>query len=97
MKNSFKILTLSFLILVGCCDTSCERHKYAQTIILKVENFNKKEGRLPVDVSEIGLIELENSPAFYQKIDDKSYQVWYAVGFESKIYNSITKKWREEG
>lgn len=87
----------SFLGLIGCSDVFSEKHQYAENLILKVEDFKEKEGRLPNDLSEIHLKEAEDSPAFYQKIDDNSFEVWYAIGFESKVYNSITKQWREEG
>jgi len=35
-----------------------------------LKSLKQKEKRLPIDVSELGLSESENSPAFYQKIDE---------------------------
>jgi|SRR5690606_10452801 len=95
IKNLF--IFLSSIFIFSCCGTFCKRQEYAENLILKIEAFKIKEKRFPVDVSELGLSESENSPAFYQKMDETSFEVWYAVGFESKIYNSKTKKWREEG
>lgn len=91
------LIIISFFNIICCSDVFSERREYAKNLILKVEEFKTKEGRYPNDVSEMDIQETEDSPAHYQKINDKSFEVWYAVGFESQIYNSITKEWREEG
>jgi hypothetical protein len=99
MKRLVQILTIASLIgLYSCCDVLCERHDYAEMLIAKVEKFKKENNRLPKEVSEIGLKEWEDSPAFYRFTNDTSYVVWYglAVG-SSKVFRSTTKKWTEEG
>ena len=64
----------------------------------KVETFKKENNRLPKNVSEFGLKEFMNSPAFYQMINDSTYTVWYGLSLgESKIYRSSTRKWTKEG
>ena len=95
-KFIFIFLIISFF-MTSCCGEFCEREDYANEIILKLENFKQENGHLPKNLSEINLIETEDSKAHYIRISDNEFEVWYAVGFESKIYNSITKKWREEG
>ncbi len=81
--------------LYSCCDTFCERRKYAENIIIKVEEFRKETGQIPDNIAEIGLVESEDSKAYYLKISDSTYSVWYAIGFESKVYDSQTKEWKE--
>lgn len=98
MKRHFKILILTVGLLVSsCCDTFCERHKYAETIIETVEKYRVKNKSLPENLTVIGFVETDESDAFYQKTSDSTYTVWYAIGFESNVYRSQTKQWKEEG
>ncbi len=67
-------------------------------LIEKVETFKKANDRLPKDVSELGLTEKMDSPAFYQMQSDSTYMVWYGLTVgESKVYRSLTNTWTEEG
>ena len=98
MKRLYQILTFAILLgLSSCCDFVCERHKYAESMIEKIEKYRIVNGRLPEDVTEIGLVETDESPAYYSKTSDSTYTVWYAIGFESNVYQSQTKEWKEEG
>jgi len=97
-NHKFKLLFLIIsFFMTSCCGEFCKREKYAQEIIQKTENFKQEKGYYPKDLSEIGLMETEDSKAYYIKVSDNEFEVWYAIGFESKIYNSKTKKWKEEG
>ena len=98
MKQILKILTIALLIgLNSCCDILCERQKHAELIIEKVESFKKENERLPENLKDIGL-EYQEHLSFYKKILDDEYEVWYGTHLGvSKIYNSKTKTWREEG
>ena len=100
--NQMKYLTRTFLILSivfiqSCCDIFCERKEYALDLIEKIENYHSENNHLPENVAELGITETEESPAFYQKLNDTEFEVWFAVGFESMIYSSKTKKWKEQG
>ncbi len=98
MKRIIKILTLVLLFGLYSCEFNNERQEYAEMLIEKVETFKTKNNRLPKDVSELGLIEKIDSPAFYQIQTDSTYMVWYGLSVgESKAYRSATKKWTEEG
>lgn len=67
-------------------------------LIEKVETFKKAHNRLPENVTELGLTESMDSPAFYQVENDSTYMVWYGLSVgESKVYRSETKKWTPEG
>ena len=98
MKPIFKILTLVLLFGLYSCEFNNERQEYAEMLIEKVETFKKENNRLPKDVSELGLTERMDSPAFYQMQTDSTYMVWYGLSVgESRVYRSSTKKWTEEG
>jgi len=98
MKTIIKILTIILLFGLYSCEFNNERQEYAKILIEKVETFRKKNNRLPKDVSELGLTEKMDSPAFYQMQTDSTYMVWYGLSVgESKVYRSLTKKWTEEG
>ena len=96
MKSVIKILTIGILLGLVACES--ENEKYALELINKVEEFEKQNGRLPNNVTEMGLIELENSMAFYEKKNDSVYVIWFGLGLgESQTYNSKTRKWTKGG
>ena len=98
MKRLAQVIIIFILISTqSCCDIICERQKYAELIIEKVELYKKENNRLPNTLKDIG-IEYREDMAFYGKISDDEYEVWYGTYLGvSKIYNSKTKSWREEG
>jgi len=96
MKFKILICLLSFAIF--SCSVENDREKYAKAIIEKVEKFKTEKNRLPKNVSEIGLTELEDSKAFYEKKTDSTYIVYFGLSLgESKTYNSSTRKWTKGG
>tara|TARA_B100001057_G_C22567650_1_gene839875 strand:- start:445 stop:759 length:315 start_codon:yes stop_codon:yes gene_type:complete len=99
MKQLLQILTIAILLMTtSCCDILCERQVHAELIIDKVEKFKQDKGRLPEDLTEIGLDGTQMHLSFYQLTSDTTYMVWYGLGVgESKIYRSKTKKWTEAG
>lgn len=97
MRQIFIILSIS-LLLISCCDIICKRQKHAELIIQRVEIFRQKTGRLPERVTEVSIDDNQDSLSFYQKINDDEYEVWYGLSVgTSKVYNSKTKEWKEEG
>lgn len=97
MKQGIIILTiLSFLS--GCCGLICEREKHAEKTIEKVEAYRQENGKLPENVTEVGIDDNQDHLSFYVKKSQDEYEIWYGLGLgTSRIYNSKTKKWREEG
>ncbi len=96
MKKIFTVILGVFLIF--SCDSSTDREEYAEMIIEKVDQFENENDRLPNDVREIGLTEMEDSPAYYEKTSDSTYRVWYGLSLgESKIFNSQTQEWTTGG
>ena len=92
------IIILTTFLMIGCCDIVCERQKHAETIIEKVEEYKQKTGKLPDNVTEVGIDDNQMHLSFYEKISEDEYEVSYGLDLgTSKIYNSKTKKWRIAG
>lgn len=67
-------------------------------IIEKVEAYRQEKGKLPENVTEVGIDDNQDHLSFYVKKSQDEYEIWYGLGLEtSRSYNSKTKKWREEG
>ena len=75
MKLTFIVifLAISSLILFSCSNSKLQQ---GNEIISKIEKFKSDNGRLPNNLSEIGISESENCPC-YQKESDSKYIVWY--------------------
>lgn len=64
-------------------------------VIEKIENYRVENGHLPLNLTSIGIKETEQGPIYYEKKTDSTYIVWYGLKIgESRIYNSIDKKWK---
>src|SRR6185437_13981874 len=62
-------------------------------IVAQVEAFRATNGRLPENLEQVGLQEI-NLKVFYRKISANDYIVWFGTPLgESKIYNSQRMKW----
>lgn len=97
MSSSIKIFILFLFFALHSCSYYGERQAYADMLIEKIEKFRKQNKRLPKNVSELGLIEEMDSPAFYQLENDTNYYVWYGLSVgESIVYRSSTKEWTRE-
>ncbi len=76
----------------------CEREKWALEVIQRVENFETKNKRLPSTLAELGIDEAKVDLAFYKKISETEFEVWYGTSLGiSNVYNSKTKEWQEKG
>ncbi|MFN8309779.1 MAG: hypothetical protein U0T73_07440 [Chitinophagales bacterium] len=97
MKQGIIILTTLFF-LSSCCGLLCERQKHAELIIQRVEAYRHENGKLPENVTEVGMDDHQDHLSFYIKKNEYEYEIWYGLSLgTSRIYNSKTKKWREEG
>ena len=66
-----------------------------ENVIERIEFFRMKHHRLPKKLNEIGIIEEENSNAFYYDIrNDTSYTVSFMISID---YNIRTQKKWENG
>jgi hypothetical protein len=85
------------MLMLAVCFMGCNyaERKASNEIVAKVEHFRKSTGRLPNDLSDIGLKENESCPC-YCKTSNDSYIVWYGTTLgESDTYDSRTTRWSE--
>ncbi len=88
----------TLFFLSSCCGLLCARQKHAGLIIRKVEAYRQENGKLPEKVTEVGIDDNQDHLSFYVKKNEDEYEIWYGLGLgTSRIYNSKTKKWREQG
>jgi hypothetical protein len=91
---AFWVMTLE-LSQLAC---SPSKRDLASAIVPKVEEFRQKHGRLPNDLSEMGIAEEDESCPCYCKTSNKDFIVWYGTTLgESDTYDSRTKKWTDTG
>lgn len=67
-------------------------------IIIKIEIYRKKYNRLPDSLTELGIIENEDTESEfnYNKRDSIKYVLWLGISAEeSKFYYSDSKKWED--
>jgi len=89
---------VSALMLVfgaGGCGPS--QQDLGNSVISKVEEYRRAQGRLPASLSEAGIEEDKSCPC-YCKTGDNTYIVWYRTTLgRSDTYDSQTKNWSEVG
>jgi hypothetical protein len=102
-KTSKKYLAILIVIISAFCfwffylrdfrDRSLV--KEAEGIAAQVEEFKQSNGRLPVNLREMNLPEIESGPLYYEKENDSDYIIFYNTGFdETHTYYSNTKEWK---
>jgi len=88
------LLTTSICFLNLNCGSSDKIAK-GNEIVIKVENFRNKNGKLPNSLSEIGVAETESGPIYYEKKSESRYVLWFGKELgESVTYDSETKQWK---
>ncbi len=93
MKNATMAFTIATSFLFAGCVADPKKIA-AGKVIEKIEKFQKENGRLPENLSEIGILEKEEGPVYYQKKDAESFIVWFGTSLgESKTYTSSDDSW----
>ena len=78
---------------MSCKDS---KHEFSLQLIDKIEKFKRDNGVLPTETKQISIKEREDSPAYYKKIADSTYIIWYGLSLgESRTYYSDKKIWLE--
>jgi hypothetical protein len=94
MKN--KIVTI--ILLLGIGQFACgygQKMKQGNNVVLRVEKFKTDKGRLPNNLTEIGIVETESGPIYYEKKTESKFILWFGKELgESMIYDSETKEWK---
>lgn len=90
---------LALVVLVGGYMVWQGLYKNSQlyegdVVVQKVEQFRLKNGRLPKDLREIGILETNDGYLSYEKRGDVHYAVFLTEGFDDVWgYYSDTKQW----
>lgn len=72
------------------------RKQLASEAIVRIENYKNKNGKLPENLSDVGLIESEDTVVQYQKNGDTEYIVWFGLSLgESATYSSESRQWND--
>jgi hypothetical protein len=91
MKTTIVCFAISALLL-GC---SPSKQKIGDQVLEQVEAFRRTNGRLPANLTEIGIKETEEGPIYYQQKTTSTYTLWYGTTLgESVTYDSEIRKWR---
>ena len=102
MKKSKIIIAVLSIVLVICAYYFFSRNskedlliKKGNQIVLKIEEFKNKNGRLPYSLNEINIQEKIEGPFYYEKKDNNSYVLWFGTELgESTTYDSKLKRWQ---
>ncbi len=88
------LLAIMILFIALACNSDRKIAKGNETIA-KVENFRNEKGRLPNSLTEIGIVETESGPIYYEKKSESKYILWFGKQLgESVVYDSDTKQWK---
>jgi hypothetical protein len=96
MRNHLHVCAI-FLALLLILPANCADPKQAmgdRTVQL-IDKFVGEHQRLPNDLSELGVKDVEEGPIYYRKEGEREYIVWYGTRLGSSVvYDSKTKRWR---
>lgn len=94
-RKMLKTIFVIMLILSSLACGSNEKIKQGNDVIIKIEKFKTDVGRLPNNLTELGIKEDESGPIYYQKENESKYIVWFGRELgESSKYDSETKQWK---
>ena len=66
-------------------------------IVASINEYKKSRGKLPNSLNDIGIIETETGPLYYDKQDSIHYVVWFGTTLgQSVTYHSDSHKWVDE-
>ena len=90
-----KLICYAIIGVVSITIAACDRREaMGSEVVRKVEEFRKKNNRVPQGLNEIGITEKEEGPIYYKRISSEEYEVYYGLVLgESRIYSSKTKRW----
>ena len=91
-----RLIILLFPLLFASCKD--ERQTLGKAIYLKVLDYQRMHGRLPDNLSEIGVEEKMEGPIYYVKQTDTTFIIYYGGGLgESIIFDPKSETWKSDG
>lgn len=86
------LMSVFSIILFSCSNPKLQS---GVEVISKIEKFRSENNRLPNNLTEIGIIENEGGPVYYEKKTESEYILWFGKELgESMTYDSQTKAWK---
>ena len=80
------------MLLIGCSDSLKSQ---GDDLAVRLDEHLRNTGELPESLKELGIVENEPGPIYYQKESKNRYILWYGLSLgESKVCNSETKQWK---
>jgi hypothetical protein len=68
--------------------------RQAEPIQASLESYRQQHGHYPDSISQIGLVEREEGPLYYQRESESSYILWFGTTLgESVTFNSTDRRW----
>ena len=68
--------------------------KQALQIERQIESYRASHGKYPDSLSQIGIVETESGPIYYERKSESSYILWFGTILgESEKFDSTTRKW----
>ncbi|MEM6432162.1 MAG: hypothetical protein AAF708_23190 [Deinococcota bacterium] len=98
LTSGLALVLMMYVLLEGLPNRLVYGRRYAaaRQIIQKVDAYLEHHSTLPTSVSDLGLTASETSPAYYRKLTEGHYQVWFGTSLgESVVYDSQTERWEE--
>ena len=66
------------------------------SVICKIKEYEKREGHIPNSLLDIGIVEHEEMPLYYDKRDSTTFILWFGTSLgASKTYYSDSNKWED--
>jgi len=63
-------------------------------IAREIDRFRARKGHLPLSLTEIGKLESESGPFYYERCGESRYIVWFGTTLgESMTYDSAKRVW----
>jgi hypothetical protein len=79
------------LVIVLVWFAPASKMETAQRIVREIHDYQTAHNRVPDSLVEI---REKDSAIHYQKLDDRSFKVWYqANANEKQVYDSVTNTW----
>lgn len=97
MRRIFALIMLLLVLMLSGCKSREQRlMEEGNTLIERIDAFQKAQQRLPENLGELGIEEKMEGPLYYQKMSPEHYMVYFGttVG-ESMIYRSEKRAWAD--
>jgi hypothetical protein len=86
------LIALVVLIVALLWFAPASKMDTAQRVVKEIRDYETAHNRLPDSLNEIR--ETEGKPVHYQKLDERSFKVWYqANADETEVYDSVSNTW----